>query len=31
MISGHSHDGQVNVLFLPKVTTAMAEKYVDGL
>lgn len=31
IVSGHSHGGQVNVPFLPKMTTSMAEKYVDGL
>lgn len=31
IVSGHSHGGQVDVPFLPRITTAMAEKYVDGL
>lgn len=31
IVSGHSHGGQVNVPFLPRMTTALAEKYVDGL
>lgn len=31
IVSGHSHGGQVNVPFLPKMTTSLAEKYVDGL
>lgn len=31
IVSGHSHGGQVNVPFLPKMTTSMAEKYVNGL
>lgn len=31
IVSGHSHGGQVNVPFLPQITTSMAEKYVDGL
>lgn len=31
IVAGHSHGGQVNVPFLPKMTTSMAEKYVNGL
>lgn len=31
IVSGHSHGGQVSLPFLPHVTTAMAEKYVNGL
>lgn len=31
ILSGHSHGGQVKIPFLPGITTAMAEKYVDGL
>ena len=30
IISGHSHGGQVNVPFMPSITTSLAEKYIKG-
>lgn len=31
ILAGHSHGGQVNLPFLPHITTSMAKKYRDGL
>ena len=31
MLAGHSHGGQVDVPFLPSLTTSLAEKYQKGL